>query len=77
MKCPKCQFRNAAGMKFCVECGARLEIICSGCSFSNALTHKFCGEYGHDLRISIELVPSEGEEPFAIFNRGIIGCFDN
>ncbi|MEJ2588793.1 MAG: zinc ribbon domain-containing protein, partial [Deltaproteobacteria bacterium] len=34
MKCSKCQFENPEGMKFCGECGARLEEICPGCGFS-------------------------------------------
>ena len=26
MKCPKCQFENAEGIKFCGECGNKLDI---------------------------------------------------
>ena len=36
MKCPKCQHENPEGLKFCVECGNKLEIICSNCGFGNA-----------------------------------------
>ena len=28
MQCPKCQFDNREGAKFCKECGAKLEITC-------------------------------------------------
>ncbi len=49
MKCPKCQFDNPEGMKFCVECGEKLEVICPKCGFSNSPIFKFCGECGHDL----------------------------
>ena len=28
VKCPKCQIENRDGMKFCDECGRKLEIIC-------------------------------------------------
>jgi class 3 adenylate cyclase len=49
MKCPKCQFENPDGMKFCVECGIKLEIACPECGFSNSPSFKFCGECGYDL----------------------------
>jgi class 3 adenylate cyclase/tetratricopeptide (TPR) repeat protein len=51
MKCPKCQFENPEGIKFCGECGAKLEIICPNCNFSNPPQFKFCGECGHDLSL--------------------------
>jgi class 3 adenylate cyclase/tetratricopeptide (TPR) repeat protein len=49
MQCPKCQTENPEGMKFCIECGKRLEIICPKCSFANLPISKFCGECGHPL----------------------------
>lgn len=49
MKCPNCEFENPEGMKFCGECGAKLEYICPNCSFSNPPQFKFCGECGHEL----------------------------
>ncbi|MFH1243260.1 MAG: adenylate/guanylate cyclase domain-containing protein [Pseudomonadota bacterium] len=49
MKCLKCQFDNPEGMKFCGECGAKLEKICPDCNFSNPANFKFCGECGFDL----------------------------
>ena len=55
MKCSKCQFENPEGMKFCGECGARLEKICPNCDFSNPPHFKFCGECGSDLRQSIKI----------------------
>jgi uncharacterized membrane protein YvbJ len=54
MKCPKCQFENTEGMKFCVECGHKLEIVCPECGFGNAPSHKFCGECGHNFTIPSE-----------------------
>jgi len=51
MRCPKCQTENPEGLKFCVECGKRLEIICPKCGFSNSPTFKFCGECGHNLTL--------------------------
>jgi len=59
MKCPKCQFDNPEGLKFCVECGNKLEIICSNCGFSNEPSFKFCGECGHNLSISTEPAPKD------------------
>ena len=49
MKCPKCQAENPEGMKFCGECGAKLERICPNCNFPNPPQFKFCGECGHQL----------------------------
>ena len=49
MKCPKCQFENAEGLKFCGECGAKLERVCPKCSSPNPPQFKFCGECGQDL----------------------------
>ena len=50
MKCPKCEFENREGVKFCEECGAKLELICPGCGSKIPLDRKFCGECGHDLK---------------------------
>jgi class 3 adenylate cyclase/predicted ATPase len=57
MKCPKCQFDNPEGMKFCGECGAKFEKICPECNFSNPPNFKFCGECGFDLRKPKEAPP--------------------
>ena len=58
MKCPKCQFDNSEGVKFCVECGNKLnKIICPNCGYGNLPSHKFCGECGHDFRKSSEALP--------------------
>ena len=47
MKCPKCQFDNPDGIKFCGECGAKLERLCPDCGHSNPpVGFKFCGECG-------------------------------
>jgi class 3 adenylate cyclase/tetratricopeptide (TPR) repeat protein len=52
MKCPACQSENPEGMKFCIECGKRLEIICSKCGFANLPISKFCGDCGTPLTAS-------------------------
>jgi predicted ATPase/class 3 adenylate cyclase len=49
MKCPECQHENAATMKHCVECGARLPAICPACGSRNGPGQKFCGECGESL----------------------------
>jgi len=56
MKCSKCRFVNPEGMKFCVECGDKLEIICPNCGFVNFSAFKFCGECGQNLTLPIEPV---------------------
>jgi len=59
MKCPKCQFENPGGLKFCGKCGAKLEKICPHCNSSNPPQFKFCGECGHDLSLSSKSLPRE------------------
>src|SRR5262245_4074481 len=49
MQCPQCRYENPPGMKFCGECGTRLQTTCSACQASNPPTHKFCGECGEPL----------------------------
>ena len=63
MKCPKCQHENPQDMKFCGECGAKLEIICPKCSSSNPPQFKFCSECGHDLREPKETPLIKYEQP--------------
>ena len=49
MQCPQCQYENASGMKFCGECGARLQAVCPGCQAANPPSHRFCGQCGQPL----------------------------
>src|SRR5258707_2809139 len=49
MNCPRCQHDNPAGVKFCGECGARLESVCVACGAANPPGNKFCGECGAAL----------------------------
>lgn len=49
MECPKCQFENPEGKKFCGGCGARLEVLCPRCRSHNPPQFKFCGDCGHKL----------------------------
>jgi len=52
MECPKCKFQTPEGIKFCGECGTKLEKKCPQCNFINPPKFKFCGECGYDLRES-------------------------
>ena len=49
VRCPACHHPNPAGVKFCGECGARLELVCSACGVANPLTNKFCHACGARL----------------------------
>jgi class 3 adenylate cyclase/tetratricopeptide (TPR) repeat protein len=49
MKCPRCQFENREGAKFCNECGHKFEITCLKCGFNNRPGSKFCDECGHEF----------------------------
>jgi class 3 adenylate cyclase/tetratricopeptide (TPR) repeat protein len=59
MECPKCKFNNPEGIKYCGQCGNKLEKMCPQCGFANLPTFKFCGECGHDLILSIEPIPKD------------------
>jgi hypothetical protein len=50
MKCPKCQFENREGAKFCKECGANFELACPECGSIYFSDSKFCDDCGYDLR---------------------------
>ena len=63
MKCPKCQFDNREGAKFCKECGSKVELQCPSCGFQYQLGCKFCDECGHDLRASKEAPPIDLDQP--------------
>ena len=44
MKCPRCQYENPAGMRFCGQCAAPLASVCPSCSSANPPENKFCGQ---------------------------------
>src|SRR5262245_868403 len=46
MTCPRCQHENPAAVKFCGECGARLDVACAACRAPNPPANKFCHECG-------------------------------
>jgi class 3 adenylate cyclase/tetratricopeptide (TPR) repeat protein len=49
MECPKCQYKNREGAKFCRECGEKLELECPQCGKTFPLSAKFCDECGQRL----------------------------
>jgi class 3 adenylate cyclase/tetratricopeptide (TPR) repeat protein len=49
IRCPRCQHENPTGVKFCGECGARLEAVCRSCQASNPPSNKFCHQCGARL----------------------------
>ncbi len=59
MRCPKCQFENREGAKFCIECGNKLEINCPKCSHPNPPVSKFCEECGSELNLHSIQAPKE------------------
>ena len=63
MKCPKCQFENREGAKFCLECGKKFELKCPQCKKFLPLNAKFCDECGHDLRKRAEAIPIDCSKP--------------
>ena len=65
MKCPKCQFENPDGAKFCIECGDPMEFHCPKCGAITPSTGIFCMECAHKLdeavKIEKEVTEAEGE----------------
>ena len=49
MQCPKCRFENREDVKFCEECGVKIELVCPECGIKISSGSKFCGECGHEL----------------------------
>jgi class 3 adenylate cyclase/tetratricopeptide (TPR) repeat protein len=50
MQCPKCQFENPEGSKFCGGCGQEFDLTCSECGANNPAENRFCNECGSDLK---------------------------
>ena len=59
MQCARCHHDNAAGSKFCGECGSRLEAPCPACGRPNPPGNKFCQACGAAL-----VAPAAGEGRF-------------
>ncbi len=59
MRCPKCQSDNRDGVRFCEECGAKLEMVCHACKAEIPLGKKFCGECGARLDAPVKTPPKD------------------
>jgi class 3 adenylate cyclase/tetratricopeptide (TPR) repeat protein len=49
MPCPQCGSPNAAGARFCSQCGAALAGVCSACGHGNPPGSRFCNGCGQPL----------------------------
>ena len=63
MNCPKCQFVNPVGMKFCGNCGNKLNALCPSCNFENPPDFKFCGNCGTSLVVDASVPATQKPEP--------------
>jgi class 3 adenylate cyclase len=58
VRCPLCQHENPAGVKFCGECGGKLDTRCPQCGTGNPLSNKFCHGCGATLAAPQAQVPA-------------------
>jgi class 3 adenylate cyclase/tetratricopeptide (TPR) repeat protein len=59
MKCSNCEFDNREGVKFCEECGAKMELQCPSCGARIPPGRKFCGDCGCNLTLPSDAPPEE------------------
>ena len=52
IRCPRCEHENPPSVKFCGECGGRLEAVCPACQAANPPANKFCHQCGGALTLS-------------------------
>jgi len=57
MRCPQCRFENREGVRFCEECGAKLEQRCPACGSAVPPNRKFCGACGRPLEAVSTVAP--------------------
>jgi len=62
MRCPKCEFENPAGMKFCGKCRTSLGTTCPSCSFENPPGFDFCGQCAAALHGDITITKGKSAE---------------
>jgi class 3 adenylate cyclase/tetratricopeptide (TPR) repeat protein len=63
MECPKCQFENRGGAKFCKKCGNRLELVCPSCGHTYEPDSVFCDECGYSLAGNKKAPPIDYNQP--------------
>jgi predicted ATPase/class 3 adenylate cyclase len=61
MRCPGCDFENAPGAKFCVECGESLNGRCPKCGLAKPANAKFCQECGSSFGAATEAKKTVGD----------------
>ena len=64
MQCPRCQHGNPDDVKFCGECGARLDATCRACHAANPPANKFCHQCGASLIGGPSPAPSLSPESY-------------
>ncbi|MGD9056133.1 MAG: zinc ribbon domain-containing protein [Desulfobacterales bacterium] len=64
MKCPKCQFDNPEGSKFCGGCGQKFYLTCPECGAHNPAENIFCNECGSNLK-TVKEVSDQFTEPIS------------
>ena len=64
MNCPACGHGNAAAMKFCGECGARLAAVFAACGAASPPGQKFCGECGAPLTAGAPAIAGRAPEAY-------------
>jgi hypothetical protein len=67
MRCSNCGINNAAGSRFCSQCGTALGKTCSKCAAENARHAKFCSQCGVSLDFDQHGTKSETRD------RGVAG----
>jgi hypothetical protein len=83
MRCLNCGFENAAGSRFCIECGAMVSKQCPGCGFANLLAAKFCAQCAAPLgaaastqaAVPVRAEPAQPEIPLDAERRTITALF--
>lgn len=57
MECPKCHHQNPTEAKFCLECGAKLELLCPKCGIKLPSGSRFCMECGTKITTEEPIIP--------------------
>ncbi len=52
MRCQECGLENRPGVRFCEECGARLDPTCAACGAAASRGGRFCGQCGQPLTVA-------------------------
>src|SRR3954453_22207036 len=63
--CGSCGAQNPVGAKFCMECGAKLELVCPQCSTPYKPSQKFCMECDASLVAPADPLPTKPRVPNA------------